>query len=37
MIGYNFNYVMLSDSQQPKTYARLLINHDDCAEAIKNP
>ena len=28
---------ILSDSQQPTTLARLLINHHDCPEAIKNP
>jgi len=29
--------VILSDSQQPITLARLLINHHGCPEAIKNP
>ena len=29
--------VILSDSQQPKNPARLLINYHGCFEAIKNP
>ena len=28
---------ILSDSQQPITPARLIINHHGCCEAIKNP
>ena len=28
--------VILSDSQQPTTLARLLINYNGCCEAIKN-
>lgn len=32
---YNLIIVILSDSQQPITFVRLLINHHGCTEAIK--